>query len=148
MLIVSQKEPHAGSLAYKNISQPETVAERTKLAKRMKEEFELPMTVLVDSMKDTSRSYFTDLPSPAFIIDEKGIVRAKMSWSQPEDISRFLKKMKDEQSSRRLKRRSTSSIPTSVSVVDSLTQITAGHWVAIGQQDGVLLFVRHHRHHE
>ncbi len=94
MLIVAQKEPHAGTLAYKNISQPETVAERTKLAKRMKEEFELPMTVLVDSMKDTSRALFTDLPSPAFVIDAKGILRGKMSWSQPEDISTFLSSMK------------------------------------------------------
>ena len=94
MLIVAQKEPHAGTLAYKNISQPETVAERTKLAKRMKDEFELPMTVLVDSMKDTSRALFTDLPSPAFVIDEKGVLRGKMSWSQPEDISKFLNSMK------------------------------------------------------
>lgn len=94
ILIVAQKEPHAGSLAYKNISQPETVAERTKLAKRMKDEFELPMTVLVDSMKDTSRALFTDLPSPAFIIDAQGILRGKMSWAQPEDISSFLSTMK------------------------------------------------------
>lgn len=93
MLIVAQKEPHAGTLAYKDISQPETLAERTKLAKRMKDEFELPMTVLVDSMEDTSRAYFTDLPSPAFIIDAQGVVRGKMSWSQPEDISAFLKTM-------------------------------------------------------
>ena len=78
VVIVAQKEPHAGSLAFKDISQPETVAERTELAKRMKDEFELPMPVLVDSMKDTSRALFTDLPSPAFIIDEKGILRSKM----------------------------------------------------------------------
>ncbi len=94
MLIVAQKEPHAGTLAYKDISQPETVAERTELAKRMKEEFELPMTVLVDSMKDTSRAVFTDLPSPAFIIDAQGVLRGKMSWAQPDDISTFLSTMK------------------------------------------------------
>ncbi|MDB4777996.1 formylglycine-generating enzyme family protein [bacterium] len=93
MLIVAQKEPHAGTLAYKDISQPETVAERTKLAKRMKEEFELPMTVLVDSMKDSSRELFTDLPSPAFIIDAQGVLCGKMSWAQPEDISDFLSTM-------------------------------------------------------
>lgn len=93
MLIVEQKEPHAGTLAYNDISQPETIAERTELAKRMKDEFELPMTVLVDSMKDTSRAYFTDLPSPAFIIDAKGVVRAKMPWAQPEEIIAFLKTM-------------------------------------------------------
>ena len=30
VVIVAQKEPHAGSLAFKDISQPETVAERTE----------------------------------------------------------------------------------------------------------------------
>ncbi len=94
MLVVAQKEPHAGTLAYKDISQPENIAERTELAKRMKEEFELPMTVLVDTMEDTSRAFFTDLPSPAFIIDAQGIVRGKMSWAQPEAISAFLDTLK------------------------------------------------------
>jgi len=93
VVIVAQKEPHAGSLAFKDISQPETVAKRTELAKRMKDEFELPMPVLVDSMKDTSRALFTDLPSPAFIIDEKGILRSKMPWAQPHEISTFLENM-------------------------------------------------------
>ena len=93
VVIVAQKEPHAGSLAFKDISQPETVAERTELAKRMKDEFELPMPVLVDSMKDTSRALFTDLPSPAFIIDEKGILRSKMPWAQSHEISTFLENM-------------------------------------------------------
>ena len=94
MLIVAQKEPHAGTLSFKDISQPETIAERTKLAKRMKEEFELPMTVLVDTMEDSSRALFTDLPSPAFVIDEKGVVRGKMPWAQPDEIAALLVKLK------------------------------------------------------
>jgi len=51
----------------------------------MKDEYELPMKVLVDSMEDQSRALFSDLPSPAFIIDAKGI-REKFPWADAETI--------------------------------------------------------------
>ncbi|MFK7770250.1 MAG: hypothetical protein AB8B55_23775 [Mariniblastus sp.] len=86
ILIVYQKEPHAGQLAFKEIEQPETVDQRRELAKRMKDEYELPMTVLVDTMEDQSRALFSDLPSPAFVIDSEGIVRAKFPWADAETI--------------------------------------------------------------
>lgn len=146
MLIVAQKEPHAGTLAYKEISQPETVAERTKLAKRMKDEFELPMTVLVDSMKDTSRALFTDLPSPAFVIDEKGVVRGKMSWAQPEAISDFLSTMKADSEAAPAKTKSEDSktpVP-SVNETKFLEYSPAIKWVTVSveNQTGSSLYLK------
>ncbi len=86
ILIVYQKEPHAGQMAFADIAQPESLEERYALARRMKVEYELPMTVLVDTMKDESRALFSDLPSPAFVIDKEGIVRAKFPWAEGEQI--------------------------------------------------------------
>lgn len=85
-MIVYQKEPHAGQLAFKDIPQPEDFVQRCELARRMKTEYELPMTVLVDQMDDQSRALFSDLPSPAFVIDADGIVRAKFPWADAETI--------------------------------------------------------------
>ena len=86
ILIVYQKEPHPGQMAFKAIAQPETFEARVELAKRMKDEYEMPMTVLVDTMEDQSRALFSDLPSPVFIIDAKGVIRNKFPWPQSEQI--------------------------------------------------------------
>ncbi len=86
LLIVYQKEPHPGQLAFKEIAQPENLEQRLELAKKMKEEYELPMTVLVDSMEDQSRALFSDLPSPAFVIDAEGTICEKMPWADAQPI--------------------------------------------------------------
>ncbi len=86
ILIVYQKEPHPGQLAFTEIAQPESFEQRCDLASKMKDEYELPMTVLVDSMEDQSRALFSELPSPAFIIDAQGVIRAKFPWADAETI--------------------------------------------------------------
>jgi len=82
-------------MAFKNIAQPETFEQRCALAKRMKDEYELPMTVLVDSMEDQSRELFSDLPSPAFIIDDKGTIREKFPWADAETIGPAVNRLYD-----------------------------------------------------
>lgn len=52
----------------------------------MKDEFEMPMDVLVDTMEDQSRQIFSDLPSPVYVMDGKGVVRAKFAWPDQEQI--------------------------------------------------------------
>jgi len=95
IIIVYQKEPHPGQMAFKDIAQPETFEQRCTLAKRMKDEYELPMTVLVDSMEDQSRALFSDLPSPAFIIDAQGTIREKFPWADAETIGPAVKRLYD-----------------------------------------------------
>ena len=87
ILVVYQKEPHAGQMAFKEIKQPTNIAERCELATRMKEEYEVPMTVLVDTMQDKSRALFSELPSPVFVIDAEGRVAAKFAWPEPTTIA-------------------------------------------------------------
>jgi hypothetical protein len=81
IIIVCQKESHAGELAFKDIEQPESFEQRCELARRMKDEYELPMTVLVDTMENQSQVLFGDFPSPAFVIDTDGVIRDKFPWA-------------------------------------------------------------------
>ena len=83
-------------MAYKDIAQPETFAERCELAERMKSEFEMPMPVLVDTMRDDSRALFSDLPSPVYILDARGVVRAKFPWPDQVTIERAVKQINQE----------------------------------------------------
>ncbi len=80
-------------MAFKAIAQPETFAARVKLAAQMKREYEMPMTVLVDTMEDQSRALFSDLPSPVFIIDARGKIRNKFPWPESEQIKAAVTKM-------------------------------------------------------
>ena len=77
-------------MAFRDIAQPETFSQRCELAKRMKDEYEMPMTVLVDTMQDHSRSLFSDLPSPVFILNESGQITHKFPWPDQEQIASAL----------------------------------------------------------
>ena len=98
IVIIYQKEPHVGTMAFRNIRQPESFDERVALAKRMKEEYEMPMDVLVDTMDDASRKLFSDLPSPVFVIDKEGYVRDKFPWPDQEQIADSIKRIRAEPS--------------------------------------------------
>jgi hypothetical protein len=102
ILIVYQKEPHAGQLAFREVAQPESLEARIELAKKMKTEFEMPMKVLVDTMEDQSRALFSDLPSPVFIIDAKGVIREKFPWPESEQISQAVSELINQESKRTL----------------------------------------------
>jgi len=80
-------------MAFKKISQPESFEARVELAQKMKDEYEMPMTVLVDTMEDKSRALFSDLPSPVFIIDSKGVIRNKFPWPESEQIDKAVSEM-------------------------------------------------------
>lgn len=84
IVIVEQKEPHCGRMAFEDVAQPATFEERRALAIKCRDELELPLTFLVDGMDDASRALFGDLPSPAFLVDASGIVREKLPWADPE----------------------------------------------------------------
>ena len=80
-------------MAFKDIAQPETFAARVKLAAKMKNEYEMPMTVLVDTMEDQSRALFSDLPSPVFIINAEGVIQNKFPWPEAEQIKTAVAEM-------------------------------------------------------
>lgn len=82
-------------MAFGDIDQPRNFEERCVLANRMKDEFEMPMEVLVDSMEDQSRDLFSDLPSPVYMVDRYGIVRHKFPWPDQQQISDALKTMNE-----------------------------------------------------
>lgn len=92
-MVIEQKEPHVGALGFEKIEQPKTFEERRKLAILMRDEFEIPMRILVDGMDDASRVFFSDLPSPAFVIDHEGLIRDKLPWAEAETLSKSIEKV-------------------------------------------------------
>ena len=97
---IEQKEPHAGQLAFTEVEQPSTYAERQALAIRCRDELQIPFRILVDGMDDASRALFGDLPSPAFVIDSAGRVAEKLPWSDPDRIAEILKGLEGSAESR------------------------------------------------
>jgi len=67
-------------MAFVNIQQPKSTKERIDLAQKMVNELEVTATTLVDTMSDSSRALLSDLPSPVFVLDSKGVIREKFSW--------------------------------------------------------------------
>lgn len=89
MLVIYQREPHAGQMGFEHIVQPRTMEERLQLARSTRRETQLPVPFLVDSMKDESRALFSDLPSPAILIDPQGLVLEKWPWAEADVIQSF-----------------------------------------------------------
>lgn len=89
-VIVYQREPHAGRMAFADLAQPATYAERRALATRAKEELGLPLLSLVDGMDDASRALFSDLPAPVFALDRFGHVAAKEPWIDVDKLPAML----------------------------------------------------------
>lgn len=88
--VIEQKEPHAGRMAFAAIAQPNTFVERCALARRLRDEVEVPLPIYVDGMDDASRALFSDLPSPAFVIDRSGHIADKLPWADPEPLAKSL----------------------------------------------------------
>jgi len=79
--VIEQKEPHAGRMAFADVAQPRMFAERVALARRIRDELEVTLPIWVDGMDDASRALFSDLPSPAFLIDRSGRIADKLPWA-------------------------------------------------------------------
>lgn len=92
-VVVEQKEPHAGRMAFEDVAQPGTFAERCTLARRLRDELEVPLPIFVDGMDDASRALFSDLPSPAFLIDRSGRIADKLPWADPAPLTKALREL-------------------------------------------------------
>ncbi len=92
-LVIEQREPHAGRMAFTTIEQPETFEARRALAVRIRDELEIPLPILIDGMDDASRAVFGDLPSPAFVIGRDGSIVDKLPWADPEAIAATLERV-------------------------------------------------------
>lgn len=86
-MVVEQKEPHVGRMAFAELAQPASFAERCEFARRMRDELEVSLPIFVDGMDDASRALFSDLPSPAFVIDRVGRIVDKLPWADPEALA-------------------------------------------------------------
>ncbi len=71
-------------MGFRQIEQPRTLEERCTLARRSKDELELPIPFLIDTMADLSRALFGDLPHSAVIVSPDGSIFEKLPWADPE----------------------------------------------------------------
>lgn len=85
-MLVYQREPHAGQMAFEKIDQPTTMEARRSLARRTCQELDWQGETVIDSMDDASRAAFGDLPSPAILIDPQGLIVAKLPWAEASSI--------------------------------------------------------------
>lgn len=92
-VVIEQKEPHAGRMAFESVAQPATFAERCTLARRIRDELELPLPIFVDGMDDASRALFSDLPGPAFVLDRSGRIADKQAWVDPDELAVTLSRL-------------------------------------------------------
>lgn len=86
-VVVYQREPHAGQMAFDQVPQPCTRDERVALARKVLEEERLDLDLWVDDLGDQSRAAFGDLPNSAIVIDPLGTIRLKLSWCEPEVLA-------------------------------------------------------------
>ena len=100
--MVYQREPHARQLAFGDVAQPETFAERAALARRMLKELELDVEVWVDDLGDRSRATFGDLPSWAVMLSRGGSIKRKVAWPDPESLQAFVEDVPSADSPREL----------------------------------------------
>jgi len=82
-------------MSFSDIPQPGTYDERCALARRLDTELTMPGVLLVDTMDDASRTLFGDLPTPAMVIDRRGIIRSKLPWAEPDVLRPRLKRIAD-----------------------------------------------------
>lgn len=80
-------------MAFADIEQPATFAERLALARRLRDELEVTLPIFVDGMDDASRALFSDLPSPAFVINRAGRIAKKLPWADPEPLGKLLEEL-------------------------------------------------------
>lgn len=92
-VVIEQKEPHAGRMAFESVVQPATFTERCTLARRIRDELELPLPIFVDGMDDASRALFSDLPGPAFVLDRSGRIADKQAWVDPDALAVTLSRL-------------------------------------------------------
>lgn len=85
-VVVYQREPHAGQLAFADVQQPTSEAERARLARRTLDETKLEVDVWIDDLGDPSRRLFGGLPNWAIVVDPAGAVRLKLPWFVPEVV--------------------------------------------------------------
>lgn len=112
--VVEQREPHAGRMAFADLEQPATFAERLALARRLRDELEVTLPIYVDGMDDASRALFSDLPSPAFVMDRAGRIAKKLPWAEPEPLGKVLDEL--------LARDAAAPVPTKVDMEQLLDQ--------------------------
>jgi hypothetical protein len=86
-VVVYQREPHAGQMAFADVEQPRTDEQRAALARRMLDELGLDVDVWLDDLGDQSRNAFGDLPSWGIVIRPDGRIGAKLPWAEPDQLA-------------------------------------------------------------
>ena len=72
------------------IPQPTTEEARQTLAGQSREDLDVHQLILVDTMENAVWRQYGSAPSPAFVIDQNGVVVLRQVWIDPDEIRRRL----------------------------------------------------------
>ena len=90
--LIYQKEAHPNQGQFIDIDEPETFQERKRLAERLAEEEDVPMTILVDDLPRNVSAEYGGGPNMLYIVDPKGEITYKSLWANAPAVEGFLER--------------------------------------------------------
>ena len=87
VVLLYTREPHPGKTRY---HQPTTFEERMAYAQELQTAYQVSHPIWVDDMSDTVKKLYGGRPNMIYIVDKRGIIVYKSSWTYPDDIKTVL----------------------------------------------------------
>jgi len=86
IVLLYSREPHPG----KRYPQPATLEERMAHAQEFQRIHQVSHPIWVDDMDNTVRALYGARPNMVYIVDKRGLIIYKSTWTVPEDIEGVL----------------------------------------------------------
>ncbi len=87
---VYTREPHPGMYQH---AQTQSLEERKKYAKEVREELCFDLPIIFDDMQGTIQKAYGNRPNAGFLISKEGVVLQKQGWADPEALERELERL-------------------------------------------------------
>ena len=97
VVLLYTREPHPGKTRY---HQPTTYEERMAYAQELQTAYQVSHPIWVDEMSDTVRKLYGGRPNMVYIVDKRGLIIYKSSWTQPDDIETVLANLGEREEAR------------------------------------------------
>src|SRR6185312_5594114 len=96
-LFIYVREAHPGE----QLSAHRTDSHKQEAARRLRDEEEIEMPIVVDDLRGSIHRKYSRLPNPAFLVDKSGRVAFRTMWSKPDEIESAIEELLELQKERR-----------------------------------------------
>jgi len=97
-LFIYVREAHPGE----QLSAHRTDSHKQEAARRLRDEEEIEMPIVVDDLRGSIHRKYSRLPNPAFLVDKSGRVAFRTMWSKPDEIESAIEELLELQKERRV----------------------------------------------